>query len=130
MTFKFCIEGRLPSLNEFIGANRTNKYVGNKLKAQAQNVVEVTIKQALFSNPNHSNISPFSLPVVIHYVWYEPNSRRDIDNISGFGHKVIQDALVSAGVLTDDSMRYVVGYTDLFFVDKKHPRIEVELESV
>ena len=59
------------------------------------------------------------------YLWVEPNRRRDLDNISSFGRKVIQDALVDTGVLKDDGWKYVVGFSDKFDVDKKNPRIEV-----
>ena len=64
-------------------------------------------------------------PVIIRYRWYEPNNRRDLDNISSFGRKVIQDALVQTKVL-----RYITGFQDAFFVDKERPRIEVEIEEV
>ncbi|MFG6325582.1 MAG: RusA family crossover junction endodeoxyribonuclease [Lachnospiraceae bacterium] len=69
-------------------------------------------------------------PVFMEYTWIEPNKRRDKDNISSFGRKVIQDALVSAGVLKDDGWRYVVGFSDRFEVDKKNPRIEVLIKEV
>lgn len=59
------------------------------------------------------------------YAWYEPNRRRDFDNISSFGRKVIQDALVKAKVLQDDGWGYIKGFSDEFYVDSKNPRIEV-----
>jgi Holliday junction resolvase RusA-like endonuclease len=68
-------------------------------------------------------------PVKLHFRFYEPNRKRDLDNISGFAHKVIQDALVSCGVLGGDGWKYITGYTDEFFVDKQNPRIEVEIEE-
>ena len=61
------------------------------------------------------------------YTWYEPNKRRDKDNISSFGRKVIQDALVGAAVLKDDGWKHVVGFSDRFEVDKENPRIEVRI---
>ena len=64
------------------------------------------------------------------YRWYEPNKRRDLDNVSSYGRKVIQDALVEVGVLKDDSWKQITGFTDAFYVDKKNPRIEVEIEVV
>lgn len=53
--------------------------------------------------------------------------RRDLDNISSFGRKVIQDALVNAAVLKGDGWKHVVGFSDRFEVDKKNPRIEVKI---
>ncbi len=59
------------------------------------------------------------------YRWYEPSRRRDLDNISAFGRKVIQDGLVQAGVLENDGWKQICGFVDEFFVDTEHPRIEV-----
>lgn len=64
------------------------------------------------------------------YTWYEPNKRRDKDNISSFGRKVIQDALVQCGVLEGDGWKHVAGFSDRFEVDKTNPRIEVLIREV
>ena len=66
----------------------------------------------------------------LHYHFYEPNKRRDLDNISAFAHKVIQDALVKCKVLNNDGWKEITGYTDSFSCDKENPRIEVVLEEV
>lgn len=71
-----------------------------------------------------------SRPVFIRYAYYEPNKRRDLDNISGYFHKVFQDALVHNGVITDDGWNYVTGFSDSFYVLAKNPRIEIEIEEV
>lgn len=64
------------------------------------------------------------------YTWYEPDRRRDMDNISSFGRKVIQDGLVKAGVLKNDGWKQIARFSDDFFVDAKNPRIEVLIEEV
>lgn len=69
-------------------------------------------------------------PVYMRYRWYEKDRRRDLDNISSFGRKVIQDALVKARVLKNDGWREIVGFRDDFFIDGNHPRIEVEIEVI
>lgn len=69
----------------------------------------------------------FDCPVIMRYTWYEPNRKRDKDNISSFGRKCIQDALVKAGVLKNDGWNEIESFSDKFFVDKKNPRIEVEI---
>lgn len=66
-------------------------------------------------------------PVFMEYTWVEPDRRRDMDNISSFGRKVIQDALVDVGVLEDDGWRNILGFSDRFEVDRKNPRIEVKI---
>lgn len=116
------IPGRLPGINEYINATRANRFKGAQMKRKAQDICEAGILQ--------SGVTMTSRPVVIHYTWYELNQRRDHDNVSGFGHKVIQDALVACGVLSDDGWNEVRGYTDTFKLDKEHPRIEITLEEV
>ncbi len=69
-------------------------------------------------------------PVRMTYRWYEKDRRRDLDNVSSFGRKVIQDALVDTGVIQNDGWKEITGFSDEFYVDKKNPRIEVEIEVI
>jgi len=68
-------------------------------------------------------------PVFLVYHFYEPNRRRDKDNISAFAHKVIQDALVHLKVIKNDGWNDIAGYIDLFDVDENNPRIEVDFKD-
>lgn len=119
MNQKFTIHDRLPGINEYTAQQRANKYGGNLMKRHAQKGIEAEIRAA--------KLKPIKYPVTILYTFYEPNKRRDKDNIAGFAHKVIQDALVSCGILKDDAWDYITGYEDRFGIDKKHPHIDVEL---
>jgi len=67
--------------------------------------------------------------VRLDFRWYEPNRKRDLDNIC-FAKKFILDALVSNGVIESDGWRGVEGFTDKFFIDKDRPRIEIDIEEV
>lgn len=69
-------------------------------------------------------------PVYMEYTWYEKNKRRDLDNISSFGRKVIQDSLVHTHVLKNDGWKEIVGFSDTFYVDAINPRIEVLIREV
>lgn len=120
MRYTLIIAGRLDNMNDYTSACRTNQYKGAKLKQKNENVV----KQAIYEQLGRLRIKN---PVRMLYRWYEPNKRRDLDNISAFGRKVIQDALVDTRVLQDDGWRYVIGFQDEFYVDKGNPRIEVEI---
>lgn len=122
MNQKFVINDRLPGLNEYTANQRANKYGGNLMKRTAQKAVEWQIRA--------SRLKPIKSPVKLVYSFYEPNRRRDKDNISGFAHKVIQDALVNTGILKGDGWKDITGYADSFFVDPKRPRVEVELIEV
>lgn len=123
MTYRFRIDGRLPGMNEFIEKQRTNRYVGAKLKREAQDVVAHYIQK-------HLPKVKIKKPVYITYHWYELNKRRDLDNIAGFGHKVIQDAMVECGLIKNDGWNEITGFRDYFYVDKQFPRIDVELREV
>lgn len=119
---RFTIPGRLPGNNEFIAANRSSRYKGNDMKQEAQDTVAWCIRAARLTRVEGA--------VIINYRFYEPNMRRDADNIFSFAAKVVQDALVAERVIKDDSQKYVVGFSARFAVDKDNPRIEVELEEV
>lgn len=117
------IQGRLNNLNDYISAERTNRYKGAQMKADNEVVVLCAIRKYL------QKVKIIN-PVIMHYFWYEKDTRRDLDNISSFGRKIIQDALVKSRVLQNDGWKNIVGFDDSFFVDKQNPRIEVEIEEV
>ena len=68
-------------------------------------------------------------PVYMVYHWYCADRRRDKDNISSFGRKVIQDALVRAKILQNDGWKDIIGFEDRFYIDQKNPRVVVEIEE-
>lgn len=120
---KFVIPRQLPGLNDFVFADRANRYKGAEIKRNAQKVVEFCARKQLHGfHPNG--------PVWMKYTWYERNKKRDKDNISSFGRKVIQDGLVKAGVLENDGWKHIEGFSDRFLVDEKRPRVEVEIVEV
>ena len=126
MEYKIAVPGDFPSLNEFIDANRRSKgrwNKGNQMKQRDQNIICTYIRQQL--RKVHIDKS-----VYLEYTYYCKNKKRDLDNISGYFHKVFQDALVHCGIIHNDSWRYIVGFSDQFFVDNKNPRIEIVICEV
>lgn len=65
--------------------------------------------------------------VKLHYVWYEPKKNRDGDNVA-FGAKFIQDAMVKAGVLDNDNLNNIVGFTHDFRYGKEYA-VEIFIEE-
>lgn len=122
MEYKLIIQGRLCSLNEYISAERSNRYKGAKIKRDNERIITAAISQQLRG-------VKISNPVRMDYLWAVPDKRTDRDNIV-FARKFIQDALVSCGVLRDDGWDYVVGFYDRFEIDKKNPRIEVLIKEI
>lgn len=118
--YRLIIHGRLPGLNEYIDAERSNRYRGAKLKAEAESVIRAEIAAQL----RHVRIRQ---PVRMLYRWFESSRRRDKSNVCAYGRKVIEDALVGAGVLANDGWGDIDGFVDRFFVDGEHPRVEVFL---
>lgn len=121
MSTKIIIPGRFSGLNEFIDANRRSRgrwNAGNKMKQEDQDRIraylpKVKIKKRIF----------------VEYCFYEKNARRDKDNISGYFHKIFQDAMVQAGVIENDGWKQIEGWTDYFYIDSKYPRIEIYIEE-
>lgn len=118
MNQKLIIEGQLPSLNDYIAAMNRNRHIGNKMKRQyTEEVVEAVLEQGL---------KPYDKSVELTFTWVEPNARRDPDNITSFGRKVILDGLVESGILQKDSQRYVSGWQDTWSVGKE-PQIIIHI---
>lgn len=113
------IPGRLPGMNEYTNTCRSNPQKGNRMKQEAQTAIMWQISAQMRG-------CKFQGPVFLIYRFFERDRRRDKDNVSGFAHKVIQDALVQRGVLEDDGWGYVTGSLDLYEVDKENPHIVVE----
>ena len=119
MPKKLIINGRLAGMNELIEKNRQNPKAGAKLKREAQADVIWFIRTQLRG--------ALKEPVYMKYLWVEKDRRRDKDNVSAFGRKIIQDALVVAGRLRNDGWDNISGFCDDFAVDNKRPRIEVTI---
>lgn len=113
------IRGRLPGLNEYIAAERTNRHAAAKMKREAQGLVQLQLRRQIRGKLRE--------PVYMRYTWYEPDRRRDKSNISAYGRKIIEDALVKCGALENDGWRNIAGFADEFAVDKGRPRIEIEI---
>ena len=122
MDYYFTIPGKFPSMNQFIGANRNSVHSGNNMKKKSQSDIIFAIMPAVGYH--------IRTPVFIQYTFYEENRKRDLDNVSGYFHKVFQDAIVQCRLLPNDTWNEIVGFSDRFFVDRKNPRIEVIIKEV
>jgi len=106
------IEYRFASLNEYINAERSNKYFASVIKKRETEVARL----------NSNGIAPVTTyPVDITFQWFCKKSRTDPDNIS-FAQKFILDGFVASGLLKDDSWKFVSSL--------KHEFNESELDYV
>ena len=114
------IEGRMPSLNDYIRAERGSMYAANAMKQECTSLAAWAAKAA--------RMPRFTRPVTVRFTWAEGNRRRDIDNVA-FAKKFVLDGLVQAGVIGNDTPQYVAGFEDRFQYDGRHPRIIVEVDD-
>lgn len=121
MKYKFEINQKLPSLNEYTKACRTNKFIGAQMKQEVETQIWADIKQQLKGIKVEG-------PVRINFIWVEENKKRDLDNIC-FAKKFVLDALVKTNVLANDTQNYVIGFSDTFEYNKKG-KVIVELEEI
>ena len=107
----------LPTLNEYINAERTNRYMAASIKKNTEHKLMLFIKGQTKES--------FTEPVFIKYRWVRKDARHDKDNIA-FAKKFVQDALVKAGVLPNDGWKNIIGFTDEFELGEQN-RLYVEI---
>lgn len=100
---KIEIKGKLPSLNDYIAACRTNPHVGAKMKQETEQLIIIQL----------AKMKPITSPAIIHFEWHEKTRRRDKDNVAA-GKKFVLDAMQKAGKLVNDNNKYIAGFTDRF----------------
>jgi Holliday junction resolvase RusA-like endonuclease len=116
---KLVIPGTLPSLNEIIDAAKGHWNNYRELKETYTYAVAWRAKQQL----------PLIHCADLTITWYCPNKRKDKDNIMA-GTKFILDGLQKAGRIENDGWKQIRNITNRFEVDKKNPRIEIEIMEI
>lgn len=125
MKFTFTIPGRLPSLNQVLNTARGSKFAAAREK---ETWTKKCAKAARLAGLGSLMLPG---PVRVSIRWVEKNRRRDPDNVTAGGCKHLLDGLVEAGVLKDDSRRYVRDLVHEFpEPDPVNPRIEVTIETL
>lgn len=96
------IPGKFPNLNDYIKAERANRFAAAGMKKKWTEAV----KDACI---NGKGLAPVNVefPVTVYFTVHEENRRRDVDNVSATVSKFCLDGLVKAGILPDDSQKYV-----------------------
>ena len=120
MIYSFTIPWRLPGLNDYISALDHNRYSGAKLKKDTELGIRACIRRYMPSNLK----IPYRVQVNIEF--YEPNRKRDYDNIES-AVKFIMDALVQERVILNDNQRHTFPPHYTHHVDPANPRVEVTI---
>ena len=119
MAFSFYIDGRIPTLNEYIKCERSNRYAAAKLKEKTEIMIITAIKK--------TGNGEIPKPFVLKTTWYEKTKRRDKDNVA-FAKKFILDALQKGGYIENDNNKNVMGFSDEFIYGEKQGAL-VSLEG-
>jgi len=93
------IPGEFTTLNQYIDKERGNRFAAAKIKKDET-------ERAMYAMRGCEAARIY--PVRIMFSWYTADLRTDTDNIS-FAQKFILDAMVKAGILENDSRRFVIG---------------------
>ena len=99
---EFTIRETLPTLNEVISAERSNRYVGANLRKKSEQLITRYIEDAKL----RGTLKPVREPCEIIIEHHEANRRKDADNLQ-IRAKMILDSLVRSEILIDDNRRHV-----------------------
>ena len=114
MRVTFTIQGQLANLNDYTKAYRTNKFAGANLKKKMEDIISLHIRSQLKDVKLRE-------PVYLIFEWFEPNRKRDLDNIC-FAKKFILDSLVKTEIIKGDSWRN--GETEEVVIDISETAIQ------
>lgn len=120
VTYRFIIPGRLPGLNEIVGASRSNKFKAAKQKTDIQALIRACAFRLRNKKLERVNVK---------VEWHEKDKRRDKDNIRA-GVKFILDALQEINAIANDNWSVINEITDSYVVDKADPKVVVEITEV
>ena len=88
---KLFIPYQFPNWNQYVNAERSNKYLANNIKQAEKRAVQLTARK------KYTGAYPVTLTVRPHY----KNRRQDLDN---FRLKGLIDGLAAAGVIKNDNL--------------------------
>lgn len=109
---------KFPSLNDYVNAERSNRFMGAKMKKYYTDYVTQLLLEESWES--------FDKPVAISFEWYEANQKRDPDNII-FAKKFILDGMVKAGLIPNDTQKYVLAFDDSWTVLPDHIGVMVSV---
>ena len=127
----FIISGRyygdkcFPGLNDLLHEAERHPCAYNKMKKDFTMITVNAIRRHLKGYKAEGR-------VILHYTFGEPKKgkKRDYDNIQSAGRKIINDALVKAGTIKDDSPDYLDWGSNAFVYTPGEPYILVEIEEI
>lgn len=117
MVMKLFIEYMPNNWNQYINAERTNKYIANNIKQREKDVVHYFAR-----GKKYTGNYPVEIILRPHFKSY----RQDLDN---FRYKGLLDGLVSSGVLKNDNLKHIQRITLEPIFDDKYG-VEIEIKEI
>lgn len=114
----FIIPCELCTLNEYIGAERTNKHIAAGIKKKQTKLVNLFCKKI-----NIDKTKQYDLEIN----WFTKDKRKDSDNVF-FAIKFIQDGMVESGILDNDGYKQIRHINNKRFIGES--KVEVTLIEV
>ena len=112
---KLKINYQPPNWNDYINAERTNKYKASKIKKDEKDLIRL-----LTLGKKYTGSYPVELVLKPHY----SAMRQDLDN---FRYKGLLDGLVASGVLRNDNLRHIQKITlEPVFDNERCVEIEIK----
>lgn len=105
-----------PNWNDYINAERTNKYKANNIKQDEKTLIR------LLNLGKYKGAYPVEIIIKPHY----SAQRQDLDN---FRCKGLLDGLVAAGVIENDNLKHIQKITLAPIFDKKEI-VEIEIKEL
>jgi len=112
------IPAQLPSRNDADNASRSHWSVGRKFKKDWTEYVAWFFKDI----PAVSGVAHVSV------IFYEPNNRRDDDNVMS-SLKYIMDGMQKSGVIKNDSRKHCIIENCKVELDRNNAHVDVEIRS-
>ena len=122
---RFVIPYQLTTLNEYVNAERRNRFAGAKIKKEQTDLCALYARMA-----RNNGVEVKDYPIHVTLTWYCKDARKDPDNIA-FAKKFIFDGMVKAGVIDNDSWKFMNGgFDDRFVIDKTFQGVVVEIKQL
>lgn len=108
----------LPGLNDIIDAKARSKTSVNGKRWDAYQPMKKKWGQTVALYARNQDFEKVTEPSHFEFEWMEAYRKRDPDNISAGGRKIILDALQECGLLENDNATWVLSFADTFSYGK------------
>ena len=100
--------------NEYINAERTNRYIASGIKKKQTKAVVDALQK-------FKDLPSLDKKYFVKCLWIVPDARKDPDNLC-FPIKFVLDGFQKAGVLKNDNMKHISGFEHRFEIDKEYKK--------